>query len=111
MSRLQWGCVLYKSATCVPTALLSVKVCIKVLKARSLGFATTSQRKAAQGLEGGPCSPSILWGLFSAEGSSLHNLTVSMGGKKMWLSASGSNQQILFCVSFEEGNSPQESNS
>lgn len=49
--------------------------------------------------------------LFLAEGSSLHNPTVGMGEKNTWLPASGSNQQILFCVSFEEGDSPQELNS
>lgn len=56
------GCALYKSY--IATALLAVKVWIKVWKAGSLDFATTLKHNAIQGVEGGPCSPSILENYF-----------------------------------------------
>lgn len=50
--------------TYIATALLAVKVWIKVWKAGSLDFATTLKHNAIQGVERGPCSPSILENYF-----------------------------------------------
>lgn len=74
MSWLQWGCVLYKPVTYIPTALLSVRAWVQVLKAGSLGFATTPQREAVLGAEGALCGTSVL-----AEGSSSRSPTLNMG--------------------------------